>query len=205
MENKLDVLTRKLYEEGLSKGKSEAETLLANANKQAKSIISDAEAKAQSILKDAEAKATEIKKNAETELMLAGRQSISVLKQQIENMILAKGIDKSVESANMDPAFVKDLLLSVASNWNGSQTGNNDLKALLPKDKEAALGEEIKKMVSGNLNAGLEIGFSDEVKTGFRIGPKDGSYYISFEDNDFKALLNEYLRPQVSNLLFGEK
>ena len=205
MENKLDVLTRKLYEEGLSKGKSEAETLVANANKQAKDIVSEAEAKAQAILKAAEAKAEEVKKNAETELMLAGRQSVSVLKQQIENMIIAEGIDKSVKDANMDPAFVKDLLLSVASNWNGSQSGKTELQALLPKDKEAQLGEEIKKMVSGSLNTGFEVGFSEDVKSGFRIGPKDGSYYISFGDGDFKALLNEYLRPQVSNLLFGEK
>ena len=39
MQNKLQELTDKLYNEGLSKGKSEGEAILANAKAQAEEII----------------------------------------------------------------------------------------------------------------------------------------------------------------------
>ena len=52
------------------------------------------------------------------------------------------------------------------------------------------------------LAAGIEVGYSKEVKSGFKVGAKDGGYYISFSDADFDALLGEYLREKVSDMLF---
>lgn len=40
------------------------------------------------------------------------------------------------------------------------------------------------------------------MKSGFKVAAKDGGYYISFSDADFDALLGEYLRDKVSELLF---
>ena len=42
MENKLQQLTQKLYEEGLEKGRSEAEKCVAEAQEKAAKIIADA-------------------------------------------------------------------------------------------------------------------------------------------------------------------
>ena len=52
------------------------------------------------------------------------------------------------------------------------------------------------------LAAGVEVGYSKEVRTGFKVGAKDGGYYISFADADIAALLEEYLRDKVFQLLF---
>ena len=46
MENKLQELTDKLYNEGLSKGKKEGEEILANARKEAADIIAAAQKEA---------------------------------------------------------------------------------------------------------------------------------------------------------------
>ena len=53
------------------------------------------------------------------------------------------------------------------------------------------------------LAAGVEVGYSKEVKSGFKVGAKDGGYYIAFTDESFEALLDEYLREKVSQLLFA--
>ena len=37
---------------------------------------------------------------------------------------------------------------------------------------------------------------------GFRVGARDGGYYVSFSDADFDALLREYLREKVFRMLF---
>ena len=64
MENtKLQQLTDKLYQEGLEKGRAEAESLVAEAEARAAKIVSEAEARAAKIAADAERKAEDVEKN----------------------------------------------------------------------------------------------------------------------------------------------
>ncbi len=77
-----------------------------------------------------------------------------------------------------------------------------ELKALLPEADRAKLDEAFGKSAQELLSAGIEVGYSKEVKTGFKVGAKEGGYYISFSDADFDALLGEYLREKVSDMLF---
>lgn len=203
MENKLQELTQKLYNEGLSKGKQEAETLLSSAQKEAAEIVAKAKAQAEEIVKKAQTQAEESKKNTLTELSLAGKQSISAIKQQIEKLILTQAIDPAVSAANNDPKFIQELLLSVASNWSAS-SARVELSAVLPAAKQEQLSGVVEQITAQSLKNGLEISFDSRVESGFKIGPKEGGYYISFSDKEFNALLGEYLRPQVSKLLFEE-
>ena len=50
----------------------------------------------------------------------------------------------------------------------------------------------------------MEATFSKKIAGGFRIGPKDGGYFISLTEDTFKNLIGEYLRPTTKKLLFGE-
>ena len=58
------------------------------------------------------------------------------------------------------------------------------------------------KSATGLLAAGVEVGYSADVKSGFKVGAKDGGYYISFSDADFQALIGEYLREKLYRMLF---
>ena len=93
------------------------------------------------------------------------------------------------------------MLLAVAKNWNASTT-DVSLKALLPEAKKAELDAAIANASAELMKAGVEVGYSKEVKTGFKVGEKNGGYYISFTDESFDALFKEYLREKVSNMLF---
>ena len=172
MENKLQQLTQKLYDEGLEKGRAEAERLVSEAKSEAAKIIADAKAEAEAIVKAAEAKAEDTAKNSMTEIALAGKQAVARIKEEISSLIAAESTFSAVKAANLDPEFVKAMLLSVARNWNGASSSK------------------------------VEVGYSKEVRTGFKVGAKGGSYYISFSDDDFEALLKEYLRGKISELLF---
>ena len=94
------------------------------------------------------------------------------------------------------------MLVAVAKNWNGSDSGKVELQALLPEGERQKLDEAFGKSAQELLAAGIEVGYSKEVKTGFKVGAKDGGYYISFADADIEALLAEYLRDKVFQLLF---
>ena len=204
MENKLQELTQKLYDEGLSKGRKESDALIAESRATASSIIADAKAEADSIIADAKSKADDLHKNSLTEIALAGRQVVAKLKESIADMIVASSVSDGVVSANLDPQFVKDILVAVATNWQGSSSDVVELKAILPADREVELGSAFESSVKGSVVGGLDISYSSGVKSGFRIEPKDGGFYISFSDADFDALLGEYLRPKVSQILYNK-
>ena len=199
MENKLQELTKKLYDEGLEKGRAEADRLVGEAKNEAAKIVAEARAQAEEIVKKARDKAEDVEKNTMTEIALAGKQAAAKIKSEIASMIVAKATAAGVKEAALDPAFIKEMLLAVARNWNGADAGKVELKALLPEaELDAAFGKSAQELLA----AGIEVGYSKEVKSGFKVGAKDGGYYISFSDADFDALLGEYLREKVSDMLF---
>ena len=199
--NKLHELTQKLYNEGLEKGRAEAERLVSEAKEAAAKIVADAKAEAEAIAKAAEARAEDIAKNAMTEITLAGRQAVSKIKTEVAEAIIMKSTGDAVKAASVDAAFIKDMLLAVANNWSASTT-DVSLKALLPEQKRAELDAAMQKSAEELMKAGVEVGYSKEVKSGFKVGQKDGGYYISFTDESFDSLLKEYLREKVSNMLY---
>ena len=200
MDNKkLQELTEKLYEEGLSKGRAEAERLVAEAEQKAKALVEEAEQKAAAIVKAAEQKAAEIKKNNETEVALATRGAVAALKENIANLVVAKSTTEAVHAATIDPTFVKEMLLGIAKGWNGEKV---ELAVALPADMKAKFEAEAEGAVKALLAEGIEVGYSEKVKSGFKVAPKDGGYYISFTDEDFAALLGEYLKEKITKILF---
>ena len=202
MDNKLQALTEKLYGEGLEKGRAEGERLVEEAKKKAAQIVAEAEGKADEIVKAAQTKAADIEKNTMTEITLAGKQAVAKIKAEIADAIVEKGTAAAVGSAALDAAFIQEMLVEVAHNWNGKEDAKIELKALLPEAHKAKLDAAFEKCAKELLAAGVEVGYSKEVRSGFKVAQKEGGYYISFSDDDFNALLGSYLRDKVRDLLF---
>ena len=202
MENKLKELTERLYGEGLEKGRAEADRLVADAKAQAEKILAEANAEAAQIVKNAEEKAADTAKNSLTEISLAGKQALAKIKNEIAELVIAKSVSESVKAATVDAAFVKTMLLEIAKSWN-SDGSKTELKALLPESLEKEFSTLFEASVQELLAAGVEVGYSKDVRTGFKVGAKDGGYYIAFTDESFDALMQEYLREKVSKLLFA--
>lgn len=205
MDNKLEQLTRKLYDEGLSKGRSEGERIVSEANAKARTIIAEAESRATAIERKAADAAEDLRKNTMTEIALAGRGAVARIKEEIASLITSRSIEGGVRQAGLDAAFIKEMLIAVAHNWQGASAGKVSLSALLPEARRAELDKAFAGSVAGLLAEGVEVGYSPEVRTGFRVGEKGGGYYIGFSDENFEALLSGYLREKVSELLFETK
>ena len=197
---KLQELTDKLYQQGLEKGRNEADSLVAEAKKEAQKIVTEAEARAAEIISKAQSKAEDVEKNAMAEISMAGKQAVAKIKSEIETLIVEKVTAEGVKKANMDAEFIKDMLLAVAQNWNNGAKA--DLVAFLPEAKKAELDKAMGAAVKSLLSEGIEVGYSADVKSGFKVGEKNGGYYISFSDESFSALLNDYLREKVAQLIF---
>ena len=205
MQDKLQELTRKLYEEGLSKGRSDADDLVAKAKEEAKTIVNEARTKAEAIIRETQRNAEELRKNTETEVALASRQTIATLKEQIRNLVTAKELTPKVQHAVSGTAFLQEMILLVCKNWEGNRQTNAELEVMLPESTKAELLEELKTMLGNALAAGVTVKTSEKATSGFKVAPREGGYYISFTDEDFDALFLEYLRPKVAGLLYDDK
>src|SRR3989339_1674050 len=99
MQNKLQELTDKLYTEGLSKGKIEAEELKANAKKEAEEIIAKAKEEYNLILDKAKKDSLDYKIKIENEIKMVSRQTLAKVKQNIEEVVTTKAIQNPVKEA----------------------------------------------------------------------------------------------------------
>ena len=86
MQNKLQELTDRLYNEGLSKGKQEGEELLAKAKVQAEEIVAKAQAEAAQIVAAAQKQAEEISTKTASDVKMASTQSLAATKKDIEKI-----------------------------------------------------------------------------------------------------------------------
>ena len=201
MQNKLQELTDKLYNEGLSKGKQEGEELLAKAKSQAEEMIAKAQAEAAQIIAAAQKQADELKAKTASDIKMASAQSIAATRKDIETLIVGKMTDDAVKKALTSAEFVKELIKAVAEKF--TTEGPVDLNLILPESLKKELEPFATKELAKILNAGVEASFSKKVAGGFQIGPKEGGYFVSFTEETFSQLIAEYLRPTTKKLLFG--
>ena len=157
MENKLQELTRKLYDEGLEKGRAEADKLVADARREAEKIVSDARSEAAEIVSRARAEAEDAGKNILTEVALAGRQAVAKIKSEIASLIVAEATSEGVKRTALDPEFIRGMLLSMAKNWTGDASGRVELTALLPEAERAQLDKAFDACAKELLSAGVEV------------------------------------------------
>jgi len=202
MQNKLQELTDKLYREGLSKGQLEADQLLAKAKEEASQIVERAKEEAAMIMAQAQKSADETKKNIEGEVKSASRQTMSTVKQAIEDLIMTKVMAEPSKAALSDVDFLKSIVKTAIERFN-PQSSNTQLSVFLPEALQQSLRTFAQEQTTKHLFGGLDIQFDKSFKAGFKIGAKADGFYVSLTDKDFSALFGEFLRPHTRALLFG--
>ena len=204
MEQKIQELTEKIYQEGVEKGQEKAKEIVTEAEQKAAGIVNDAKSQAEKILADAQKQAAELKRNTESELKLSGSQAVASIKNQIINLITSKVVDDASSKALSDPEVLRGFVSQVISNWKASEGEVPNLEVMLPAAKQEELSQSFATGASAELSKGVEVSFSKNIKSGFRIGPADGGFKISLTDEDFREFFKEYLRPRTRTYLFGE-
>ena len=201
MSNKLQELTDRLYNEGLSKGKEEGEILLFKARKEADEIIANARKQAEDIVTEAENRAAQLKENAESDIKMASEQALMATKKDIENLLVNALCAEETEKVLSEEKFLKEIILAVAQKFSTQQS--EDISLVLPASLKSMLEPWVSTELKKALKKEISVDFSKKIKGGFSIGPQNGSWYISMSDESFKALISEYLRPVTKKLLFG--
>ena len=199
--DKLQELTQKLYDEGLAKGKQEGEAMLQKAVEEAGSIVKKAQEEAEAILARARKEADDFKVKVEGDVKMASMQALQATRADIENLVVAKAVNEPVAKALSGEEYLKGIITAVAQKFSAEEPA--DLSLVLPESLKAGLEPFVKNELGKLLGKGVDATFSKKLAGGFKIGPKDGGYFVSLTDETFKELIGAYLRPATKSLLFG--
>lgn len=199
MTDKLQDLLTRVYEEGVNKAKAEAEEILEQANSESEKIIAKARDEAEKTLAEAKKKAEELLKNNESDLKMAAQQTMSAVKQKLTDVFLDKAFDANLQKDVSNPEFLKQVILETIAAWK--ESGGT---IMLSKDLEGKLEEYFLKSLKETADKGLKVEFSPQMKNGFALSPADGSFKLSFTDEDFASLFKSYLRPRSNQILFQQ-
>ncbi len=203
MQDKLQALTDRLYNEGLSKGKQDGEELLQKAHAEAEGIIAQAKAEAEKIIAQANKEAEELKTKVTADVKMAATQSVAVTKQEIEKMVVTKAAQEGVKANMGNAAFVKELIASVVKAFNPQNASPVDLSLILPEALKAEVEPFVKNEIANQFKGEVKVDYSKKMNGGFKISPKEGGYMLNFTDEEFTQLIANYLRPATKKILFG--
>jgi V/A-type H+-transporting ATPase subunit E len=205
MTDKLEKLTKQIYDEGIAKAEQKAQEIIKAAEEEKRKILRSARKESEDILAVAHKEADELKNMVNSELRMATQQSLALLRQKIAELISVKVTEGSVEGFFDDTEFLKKILEIVMKEWIGSGCRRGqEFYLKLPEKVQKDIEEYFFKKGKQELDKKLEIEFDEKIKSGFVISPKDGSYRIGFTEEDFKSLIQYFLRPRMKKFLFEE-
>ena len=201
MQNKLQELTDKIYQDGVSKGNEEADKIISGAKTEAENIISEAGKEAAQIVAASRKEADDLMGKTLSGLKISFKQATSTLKQEIENSIAFKVVDEPVQDAFADSKFVSKLI-EIATEKLAAKKTDEGIEVFIPeemlKDVEQYLNKKTTKVLSG----GIILRPVKTMTKGFEISPSGKEYKISVTESDFSGYLREILKPKLAGLLF---
>ena len=188
MDAKIQELTEKIYNEGVERGQTEAQRLIAEAETKAKTIEADAQARAAALIADAERRAKELKENTQSELRLYSAQLVDSLRSSIADQIQGQVAEQNTKALAVDPQFIQGLVARIVEGFDlnrGVEIATADAEAL-------------RSYFASNAKQLLEQGVSIRSVAG-----KPTDFTISqFGEAEFAELFKSFLRPELSKMLF---
>ncbi|MDL2208867.1 hypothetical protein LJB97_04510 [Parabacteroides sp. OttesenSCG-928-O15] len=196
MDTKIQELTDKIYREGVEKGNEEAKRIVDDANAQKAAILKEANEEAKRIVGEAEKKSAELKKNTEAELKLFANQAVEALKSEVANLITGDITETNVKAAVTDKGFMQKVILEMTREW--VKAGDLTIQTAEAKELTAYFESNAKEL----LDKQVKIEKVSGKPASFTILPADGSYKVTFGEEEFVTFFKEFLRPQLIEMLF---
>lgn len=200
MNTKLQELTQSLYEEGVEKARTEGRKLVAQAEARAAEVLAAARAEAAEVLAQAKVDADLERSRMRTELAQAADHAMAKFRQELGEALERNALDAALGDGFRDPAYLLDLLKTLVGTWG--LNGGGDLVALFPKAEQVRMESWFAAKAKDLFDRGLTLRFDGGFANGFRIGPADGSYQVSFTEEDALRLFQAYLKTRTRELLF---
>lgn len=218
LSNGVEVLIERLREEGVDKGRQEAERIVRDAEHRAEWLVSQAQEEADRLLVAARAKSERLERSTQEALQVAARDAVLNLKTQLSAQFAAQ-VRRLVSHQLSNEALLEKLILELMARVREDLRLDESEKiaVVLPRDvvgieelrrrpeqlKEGTLSHFVLSVAKDMLRDGVSFIFDDEVKSGLMLRLGEGEVEIDLSDQAVAALLMAHLQPRFRALLEG--
>lgn len=196
----VEQLIAQLRDEGIQKGREEAERLVEDARVKAATLIAGAEKEAGEILAVARKRADELHRAGEEELREAARDLILDLKNRLTERF-RQDLQRMVSEKLADPKFLETMILTIARDIRDSSNLDEAEQMVL------LLAEERADFVSGfateMLRTGVTLSATGTSGEGLTISLPETGVEVALTDQALVSLLERFLQPRFRAFLEG--
>ena len=197
MAEEIKELIEKIREEGVRAGAEKARAIEEEARNKARQIINNAEAESKRILNEAKESISRHEESSNASLRQAARDVIIGLKKEILSALNKITLSHVHKALTMDETgkLIAHLLKECKPKDRG------EVVISLKKEDIDKLEGALMSELSGDLNKGLVLKPSENIRSGFTISYDHGRSYYDFTDKALAEYIGSYIRPKLSEIL----
>jgi V/A-type H+/Na+-transporting ATPase subunit E len=212
----VESLIDRLRDQGISAGRTQADTLITAAQKEASDIVANAQREADALLVEARTEAAKLKAAGENAVALAMRDTLLSLEGEILQNF-HNSLVRLIKEQLADPQFLRRLILEVAGKA-AVATADKRVQLLLPADTVSlddllrkpepatpgTLMHFVQSLGAAMLRDGLSFGVSEEIQAGIQVRLVDDDVRIDLTESAMSELLLRHMLPRFRALLRGK-
>lgn len=197
MDAQLQELIETIKSEGVQTAEKQAEQIVASAEEKAAEIVQSAEKRAADLIASAHTEQEKLDHAGREALQQAGRDLILSVQNRLGEMFSA--IVETATSEAISADVLENAIATVVSAWSEGKTGPVDV--LIGASDLERVEKRLRSRLAEKLKGGTEIKIADTVKSGFRVGTKDGALYYDFTAESIAEALYAYVGPRLRDVL----
>lgn len=212
----VEALIERLRNEGVGRGRAEAEKIVKDARGEAQTILSKAQAQADQIVSRARTDAATVEKASRQALEVAARDTVLDLKNSLSERA-ARELKQLVGEEVQRQEILEKLILEVAGQARDETVGAGAVEVLLPEKvvtlediaKDPAhlqagpLGRFAGLVARNMLREGVSLSSSPNVKAGIKVRLTGKGIDLDLSDKAIADILLQHLQPRFRALLEG--
>jgi hypothetical protein len=190
MAKTLGDITQELNEKVLAPAKAEAAEIVRNAKEQAAAIVAEAQSAAEKSRTAAKADAENVQKQLQVDMDTAARNFVIMVKEKLEAAVVVPVVEGEIKAAVGDAGFLKRMIEVLLTEFLKSQSKEQPLEILLPKQNQAELETWFQQKFQEKAAGSLVVQFTDKISFGFHVGIKGQGAYFNFSSGLVEAFSN---------------
>ncbi len=212
----VEELIERLRDEGVQKGRAEAERIVADAESRARWLVSQAQDEASELVDKARADAKSLTRSAEDALQVAARDMLLSLRERLSHRFAGE-VRRLISAEMQETETLKKLILAVASRQAELLGEDQDIELILPRQvldvtelgndpSEMAEGELtnlVLGLTDGMLREGITVKVAETDQEGIVAKLVDDEIEVEVTADAVAAMLLEHLQPRFRALLEG--
>ncbi|MBN1829405.1 MAG: hypothetical protein JW884_09715 [Deltaproteobacteria bacterium] len=204
MAKKLGDITQELSEKVLAPAKAEAAEIVRNAREQAAAIMAEAQAAAEKSRTAAKTDAENVQKQLQVDMDTAARNFIIMVQEKLDAAVVTPVVEGEIKSALGDAGFLKRMIEILLTEFLKSQSREQPLEILLPKQNQSELEAWFREKFREKLAESVVVQFTDKITFGFHIGVKGQGAYFNFSSGLVEAFSN-FCSPRFRKHFFARE